>query len=46
MMCSFALEVMKEKLTCKKLKEQLNSDVKYSTGVIPSSGLYLAKIYY
>jgi len=46
MMCHFALEVMHNKLTCKELKEQLNSDIKHSTGVIPSSGLYLAKIYY
>ena len=46
MMSNFALEVMNEKLTCKQLKEQLNGTEKYSTGVIPSSGLYLAKIYY
>jgi tRNA pseudouridine38-40 synthase len=46
MMCSFALEVMNEKLTCKQLNEQLSNTKKHSTGVIPSSGLYLAKIYY
>jgi len=37
---------MNEKLTCKQLKEQLNRTKKHSIGVIPSSGLYLSKIYY
>ncbi len=46
MMCSFALAVMEDKFTAKQLKEQLNNEKKYSTGVIPSNGLYLAKIYY
>jgi len=46
MMCNFALNVMQGNLTCKKLEEQLNNTQKHSTGVIPSSGLYLAKIYY
>ena len=46
MMCSFALKVMNEKLTCEQLNEQLKNKEKHSTGVIPSSGLYLAKIYY
>ena len=46
MMCSFSLQVMNNKLTCKQLKEQLKNKEKHSTGVIPSSGLYLAKIYY
>jgi len=46
MMSNFALEVMKETLTCKQLKEQLTQNIKHSTGVIPSNGLYLAKIFY
>jgi len=46
MMCSFALAVMSEKLTCKQLKEQLDGLQKHSTGVIPASGLYLSKIHY
>lgn len=46
MMCSFALEVTHEKLTCRQLSEQLDYNIKHSTGVIPSSGLYLAKIHY
>jgi len=46
MMSNFALEVMNKKLTCKQLNEQLNNTKKHSTGVIPSSGLYLSKIYY
>jgi len=46
MMSNFSLEIMNEKLTSKQLKEQLNTEIKHSTGVIPSSGLYLAKIFY
>jgi len=46
MMSYFALVVMNDKLTCKQLKEQLNGTTKHTTGVIPSSGLYLSKIYY
>lgn len=46
MMCAFALNVMNKKLTCKELQEQLTCGVKHSTDVIPSSGLYLAKISY
>ncbi len=46
MMSNFALEIMNEKLTSKQLKEQLSTQIKHSTGVIPSSGLYLAKIFY
>ena len=46
MMSNFALEVMNGKLTRKQLNEQLKNTQKYSTGVIPSSGLYLAKILY
>lgn len=46
MMCNFAIEVMNNKLTSNQLKEQLNNTQKHSTGVTPSSGLYLSKIYY
>ena len=46
MMCSFALEIISEKFTCKQLEEQLKKNKQHSTGVIPSSGLYLAKILY
>jgi len=46
MMSSFALEVMKDRLTCKELKEQLDTQIKHSSSVIPSSGLYLCRIYY
>jgi len=46
MMCSFALKAMDKRVTCKELKEQLSSSKKQTTGVIPSSGLYLAKVYY
>lgn len=46
MMSSFALEVMQNKLTCKQLKEQIDGIKKHYTGVIPSNGLYLSKIYY
>lgn len=46
MMCSFALEVMQDNLTYKQLKEQLDGKIKHHCGVIPSSGLYLSKIYY
>lgn len=46
MMCSFAIKIMDKKLTCEELDKQLNSCKKYSTGVAPSSGLYLAKVYY
>ena len=46
MMSYFAIEIMKEKLSCNQLIEQLNGTNKYSSGVIPSNGLYLSKIYY
>ncbi len=46
MMCSFALEVMNDKLTPTQLKEQLTKDKKHSTKVIPATGLYLSKIFY
>jgi tRNA pseudouridine38-40 synthase len=46
MMTNFALKVMQNELTYKELKEQIESDTKHSTGVIPPSGLYLAKVFY
>ncbi len=46
MMSNFALETMKDNLTSQHLNEQLSCIIKHSTGVIPSSGLYLAKIFY
>lgn len=46
MMCSFAIEVMRDSLTSEQLNEQLKNQNRYSTAVIGSSGLYLARIYY
>ncbi|WP_245600597.1 tRNA pseudouridine(38-40) synthase TruA [Sulfurospirillum arcachonense] len=46
MMSDFALKVMNEELTIEQLEEQLNKTQKHSTAIIPSCGLYLAKIFY
>ena len=46
MMGYFALEIMRDNLTLNQLQKQLNKEKKYSTGVLPSNGLYLSKIYY
>lgn len=45
-MSSFTLDIMTDKLTCKQLNEQLKGFKKHSTGVIPSNGLYLSRVYY
>lgn len=46
MMSDFALKVMEDKLTLNQLEDQLYLRQKHSTAIIPSSGLYLSKVYY
>ena len=46
MMVQFALDILDKKFSQEQLKEQLNSQKRYSSALVAPYGLYLSKIYY